>query len=56
MKLRPLHISVFRAIELLHRGVSHYMALRIAKRLEYEGDKYKDVVRRIRQGRDRQVR
>lgn len=56
MKLRPLHISVFRAIELLHRGVNRYMALRIAKRLEYEGDKYKNLVRRIREGRYGQVR
>lgn len=56
MDIRPLHISVPRAIELLLKGVSRYTALRIAKRLEYEGDKYKNLVRRIREGRFGQVR
>ena len=55
MKLRPLHISIYRAIELLHMGVGRQMALRIANRLEKEGNDYKDLARRIRQGRYKQV-
>lgn len=48
-KIKPLHISVYRALELIARGgLSDNFKLRIATRLEREGSGFLKIAERLR--------